>query len=688
MKVKKAYTLLEMFLVVVIVSSLVILLTPKTEHLESAVSDFSEGKNQAVLTTEADIAIDKLQDGTRLYTALELSKLVYDDIKTIDGIKSMVNPDNIESRGLSYVNSSNPYQDGYAAYILESESLKSNLPKGTVYYVVSDLKDISEGIVGTLPPPVVPQTPPAPVVPPASTTPEFNGMYYEIWYIDQLAYIGTDTTTKTYNYKLMRDLDFTDINHYVNTAKKTTYTTGAGWVPITGFKGRLHGQEHTISNLYIYSTNGDNIGLFADMNAIITDLSLDNVNITGRDYVGSIVGTSVGSYVDNCTVTGKITGRNRIGGIVGNYAGVNSKFSYNSASVVMNGASYVGGMVGYLTESSFTSNTVSKVTVTGTSEYIGGLIGMAADPNFLRIEVQNSGSDADVTGPSKIGGLIGYSSYIVKNSYATGNVTESYTSNSAILKGYVGGLIGEITGEVRGCYATGNVTALNSYVGGLVGQAGNAVEGSYATGNVTSTGNCVGGLIGISICLKSNMVVFTSILNCAYTGTIKGNEYVGGLAGITYHNTTSSFVKANITGTKRVGGLAGSINSRSDVTGSTNRVIYCYVLESTITDTGGTEVGGIASSANTEMYAEQVYIIATFTNPSTYKRVTVPYHYSEDISVYHSTNIVDSSLPVTTLEDLKKKETFKGFYFGSTWAIDPAINSGYPYLINNPLKIQ
>jgi len=95
--------------------------------------------------------------------------------------------------------------------------------------------------------------------------------------------------------------------------------------------------------------------------------------------------------------------------------------------------------------------------------------------------------NVEVRGYSCVGGLVGRSHSVVKNSYATGNVSGEHE---------VGGLIGfnyGSTGEVENSYSTVNVSG-NRRVGGLVGLNSGFLNSSYSTGNVS--GNGVGGLVG------------------------------------------------------------------------------------------------------------------------------------------------------------------------------------------------
>ncbi len=151
-----------------------------------------------------------------------------------------------------------------------------------------------------------------------------------------------------------------------------------------------------------------------------------------------------------------------------------------------------------------------------------GLFGYVDDEG----EVRNIGVvDADVSGDLFVGGLVGYNmGGMVKNSYATGNVTGGGNG--------VGGLVGENIGTVENSYATGNVSG-DTYIGGLVGSNyEGTVENSYATGNVSGESD-VGGLVGMNW--------DGTVENSYATGDVSGSSRVGGLMGRNRGTVSNSF---------------------------------------------------------------------------------------------------------------------------------------------------
>lgn len=175
------------------------------------------------------------------------------------------------------------------------------------------------------------------------------------------------------------------------------------WTPIGNidaiFQGTFDGQGHTISNLKI--TKGTSkiaancyIGFFGHTKspATITNLTINNVDITGSLYVGAIVGYGfTGKEISNCHVTGyiEIEGWWYIGGIGGNgyvstVSGCTVEGNDGSYIKALNNGSYVGGIWGYRGEGSnvIANSTVSNIDISGTDR-IGGICGIAHYQNTI-----------------------------------------------------------------------------------------------------------------------------------------------------------------------------------------------------------------------------------------------------------------------------------------------------------------
>ena len=117
------------------------------------------------------------------------------------------------------------------------------------------------------------------------------------------------------------------------------------WYPIgrdsRPYSGTFDGDGHTISGLYIDSSDTDYQGLFGfvDSEGTVQNLSVSG-SVSGS-YVGGVVGLNSGS-VENCYNTGEVSG-NYVGGVVGQNSG-SVKNCYNTGEV--SGKISVGSFVG------------------------------------------------------------------------------------------------------------------------------------------------------------------------------------------------------------------------------------------------------------------------------------------------------------------------------------------------------
>ena len=217
-------------------------------------------------------------------------------------------------------------------------------------------------------------------------------------------------------YELTQSLDFDENGDGQITAADSTYWNGGeGWDPIASdtpsaqasrYQGDFNGNGYIIDNLFI-NRAGDDIGLFGGIHTTtrIESLGVTNANITGRHYIGILVGASYGAVVA-CYTTGSVTstitsGLTDTGGLVGLLntatppASIHS--SYSTASV--NSADYVGGLVGRSLNSVITNSySTGRVTRTsGAGPYIGGLIGYGSG-NTITATYYDTDTSGCVTG--------------------------------------------------------------------------------------------------------------------------------------------------------------------------------------------------------------------------------------------------------------------------------------------------
>ncbi len=245
----------------------------------------------------------------------------------------------------------------------------------------------------------------------------------------------------------------------------SAYQEGEGWTPIGRynlgngrFQGTFNGNGHKITGLYINRPDSDKQGLFGEgsVSSIIKNVALEDVNVTGQDWTGGLVG-SFNGIVSNCYVTGQVNGCNSTGGLAGSSGkGVTNCY----ADVNVTGNDKTGGLVGRAQQGAIT-NSYATGNVSG-NECVGGLIGQCSRLSGTVIH-ENILSSGSVSGSSKVGSLIGG---IVNTSDGTSFSTITFTNVSARAGGNMIGFEGGSDGTA---YSSGqmeswleNITAIKS----------------------------------------------------------------------------------------------------------------------------------------------------------------------------------------------------------------------------------
>ncbi len=249
---------------------------------------------------------------------------------------------------------------------------------------------------------------------------------------------------------------------------------GEGWRPLSQGNGQrtwwahFEGNGHTIRNLYINTLDtpftdevlnrvniyglptdaGDGYhnfkGFFYELghSAVVRNLRLENVNVSGQTWVGALAGHNRGT-ISNVHVTGSVSGISNVGGLVGS-----------------------SGTWGDITGSSSRANVAGRK-VGG--QGVGGLAG--ANQGLI----QASYARGAVSGwADNTGGLVGRNA-------AAGSIKTSYASGPVSTSGQrAGGLVGDNNGSVTASYATGSATAEGGAAGGLAGaHVSGAVDAAY-----------------------------------------------------------------------------------------------------------------------------------------------------------------------------------------------------------------
>jgi len=272
-----------------------------------------------------------------------------------------------------------------------------------------------------------------------------------------------------------------------------------GFLPIgnnsTNFIGSYDGGGHSIENLFINRPTTYYCGLFGDMDnyAEIQNLGLININITGSNNVGGLVGYGYRAIIRNCYTTGSVKGKDDVGGIIGSihhFGGVYDSYSTaNVTGIKTSGSKKIGGITGYTSYDVSVSYCYTTGNISGHSQ-VGGLVGLS-----ISGLISGSYSTSTVSGVEEVGGLIGKNGYssTIEKSYFVGNVSGT---------NYVGGLAGksdDSSGKIKESYNRGSVVGTANYVGGLVGEntGGSTIGWTYNAGSVSGM-DFVGGLVGHS----------------------------------------------------------------------------------------------------------------------------------------------------------------------------------------------
>lgn len=208
------------------------------------------------------------------------------------------------------------------------------------------------------------------------------------------------------------------------------------------FKGVFDGNGYKIYNGMINYPSSDSIGFFTSNSGTVKDLGVENVNVTGSNFVGGLAGSNRGNIMNSYT-TGAVSG----------------------------GGQNVGGLVGYNWDDGTIKNSHATGAVYGGGDSVGGLVGWNYGGHITTCY-----ATGNVTADSSrynIGGLVGYNyGGNISNCYAAGNV-------GGVLNHWVGGLVGRNRGGIiSNCYAIGNLTGFHP-PGGLIGHNSGTVSHSY-----------------------------------------------------------------------------------------------------------------------------------------------------------------------------------------------------------------
>ncbi len=547
--------------------------------------------------------------------------------------------------------------------------------------------------------------------------------------------IGTFASNSSYIYiNLDRNLDFCYPGSYIDFSKNYSgmlindangdgnensiieeLTNNSGWNPIgidsdagNYFKGTFDGStlniNHKISNLLINRTESQNQAFFATTtSANIKNLELDNVNISGKSEVSSILALVKGGndsdkiVVSNCEVSGKmISTMSDIGGIIGKDNGTTNQnviiSNCNNNSSINCNQNYVGGIIGISNSNLLIENCNNNGNVYSNG-YAGGIIG----GKYNKITIKNSNNYADITGNINSGGY--YVAGILGFASPTSAIIQNCTNSGSITgNNHISGISGRGSNtSISNSSNTGKLNG-NSGIGGIIGRdedGSNSIINCYNTGeiniiNETSSSSCIGGIAGNLIGIANGGKIDSTINFCYNLGNINGGySNVGGILGSSSSIITNSYNAGNLSSNNyhdRIGGISGgdskeisncynlgviddklnyNYNEVGGIYGSCcNTINNCFNLGKIITnDYSRTYIGSIAGYFNSTVLSNVQYLSGTY-----------------NTAVGQSAKDSSAIVQVNTDSEMKSK-IIAYFKTQAGWAEDTNnINNGYPIL--------
>ena len=334
-----------------------------------------------------------------------------------------------------------------------------------------------------------------------------------------------------------------------------------GYVGQSGHVNQEDDPAGTLTLEGTFEVAGDNLGTVAAYNSGMISGVTSHVDFTpnARSNIGGIVGINSGN-VAQCENHGAVYGRQNVGGIIGY-----QRLLLNSSSILEDcqnhgeitgqaaageGIQGIGGIVGDILGKGNSSlkklENYGSITVTGSAGGgIGGIVGRDSGPSVAyELKIIDSKNEGKITVPgSGDGGVGGLIGF-------GGRIFPQGSSNSGTIEAentsFVGGLVGRVNYGVYGSdsFNTGTVTG-NQYVGGLLGSGGSELTRCYNTGEIKAFSGNAGGLVGLASALSSQLVEDGyAALNCYSTGSVTGSTNVGGLIGAASDSATSGILNS------------------------------------------------------------------------------------------------------------------------------------------------
>lgn len=328
---------------------------------------------------------------------------------------------------------------------------------------------------------------------------ETGGSVYTIDNVDEWKAFADACQTKNFEGKTVRlgaDLDF----------KGKTITNAAGNWTIP-FAGTFDGQEHTVSNFKIASTEASRaLFTYVAGSATIKNLKIESSSIGGTKKVAALVGTfqkqdddtTLYATAESLTISNvhvystAMTGTGYVGGLVGYVENATDTIKIENSSFngkITSTGDSVGGAIGYHKGSATTtiSGCSFHLTISASGQYVGGIFGAITNDN-ISVTVKDcivTGTEEGVTGGASTGGLGGFlkaAETNIQNCVVDLNLNAG--KNAGMLIGEIGSVATSFSASKVLLKGTITSTAVNSTVGCVVGWSKGTKGKTYAFTNI------------------------------------------------------------------------------------------------------------------------------------------------------------------------------------------------------------
>ncbi len=260
--------------------------------------------------------------------------------------------------------------------------------------------------------------------------------------------------------------------------------------------------------------NCDSVGPIRYISYNTENVTLNHIRCTGKSYVG-------GFTANNVATIKNVTGKDIIINATGNDAGaVNGGGGTITVATIddvhVTGVNYVGGISG---DGTVTASTVTDSDVTATNNYAGGIAGLHGDQNVSATDcvitaknyaggISGNGdrnmsncfvTRCKISGESYLGGISGYLS---ASAWNCGVIDSSVTGTGSNIGGITGsidnsGRYTESNPAIKSSFAKNTPVVGDKNVAGIAGRmVRGAIAHSYSDSNVTATTENAAGILG------------------------------------------------------------------------------------------------------------------------------------------------------------------------------------------------